>query len=863
MPKQNSAEREAFQFDLALCRTYEERVRLFQNYLAVESARMRAERPAGGLSYLDEFSSRLSEWIEFLLKESFWWAFEETNIISCSTPAEANLKKDGALFWRISPSLASPALGDELEIFVVYRNAEALEEALFLETFYRQFCFYLAQLLGETVFRVRASALPVADFAKKYLDSIQPDFAQRLAWLKFKPVAGASSVTRAVEDARVSLVYSDQPFDFADAARERILRQSALTTHRPDVLASPGGLLDIEYLTGALQMAFGRKIPGDARSTDTLTALYGLWQAGVIGEKHYQDLRAGYVFMTGLAEALKIQAGETAASVQTLPPENSAEFLEAAHLLGYKGPDAHVYTEFKLACQHHMASAERLYEMYMVNLANQPWEEIPACVVVSQDSVRVRLDELLRGAPRPEDVPALRRMGFTNMKEIGRRFQALCPNMTAFEPFSRVMEKSWELWPEIPSPDLALENLKTFLDKNDDPYRFWYALAKSEKGLRLLLHIFGTSRYLAALFLTMRECWPWVEQTQFLSAAQTLEALEKPAGDLASFAGLTYFKNREILRLTLTDLFMGEPFDSLMQAHSQLASFLLERVSGLVPGADQTSLIGLGGFGAGAHDLGTEWNFVLVAADEPGLVSARAWLEKITGGSTEDAWTHLPAPGLESDPAFLLHAGALAARFKQTERLSQAAGWLQASVLAGSRILAQKTLQALREAWSRASWLEPAALQAALEERSRGQEVLLSKHEEQAHLVLAPGSLRDLEWTVLLAWSRRARENFQPCGLLDMLKAVESGGILSAKECAGLRETFLEFQKIKTRLWLVTGSTSGVLPADAEDFRMAAKAFGFRDQGIDTAEARFQKHLARLRAGVLPVFERVFKEARL
>lgn len=817
---------------------------------------------------MTEFTGRTSEWIEFLLKEAFWWVFEETTVMCCKTPEETNLRKDAALFWRISPLAASPSLGTSLELFILFCEMPSPAETRLITHFYAAFSENLEKLLtpssetGESksrLFDLQIRIEPAFDFKRKNFSIKDAGFSKRLAWLKLKPIVGASSILREVERARLDYVFSESPILFSEAALDRIQCQR-LCSGKPNARYSPGGLLDIEYLTAALQMAFGHKLPGDIRSHETLTALYGLWQAGALGEKHYQDLRAAYVFLTGLAVLL--ESGRGLPRNADLPDLTSDEFIQIGKRLGYQGPDAHVQTEFRLACQHHMAGAERLYTEMMVNLANQAWEQIPAAIVISKESVRVRLDELLRGSPRPEDVPALRRMGFTEIHQIGRRFQALCPNMTAFEPFSRVIEKSWGLWSEIPSPDLALDHLKLFAEKNEDPYRFWYALAKSDKGLRLLLHIFGTSRHLSNLFLKMRECWSWVEQTQYLSTSQTMDLIKVPGERFKTLEDLNHFKDRETLRLALTDLFMGEPFDKLMQAQGGLITFVLGHLADFAAEADSMVILGLGGTGRAASPIGSEWNFRMIAVNENGLIPARAWFEKITGDVGAKIWTHLGSPKETREPLWLLTADRLAEQFKQTATLSFAAPWLQMMMLAGNPALEKKVLQSLRDTWRQPVWLEPAAFKPLMAERDQELVLLQSRHEEERDLVLAAGGLRDLEWIVTAAWSRRACENFQPCGLLEMLAAAEAGSILPKDECRQLREAFLEYQKFRTRVGFLNASAGlSLLPSDGEEFRTAAKAAGFRDQGIHSAESFFKQELARLRLSVRIIFERFFKEA--
>ena len=66
----------------------------------------------------------------------------------------------------------------------------------------------------------------------------------------------------------------------------------------------------------------------------------------------------------------------------------------------------------------------------------------------------------------------------------------------------------------------------------------------------------------------------------------------------------------------MADLFMGESFDLLMQAHSRLARFLLTELIKQIPGSEKISMLGLSGLGSGGQDLGPEWDLNLVAADD-------------------------------------------------------------------------------------------------------------------------------------------------------------------------------------------------------------------------------------------------------
>lgn len=156
---------------------------------------------------------------------------------------------------------------------------------------------------------------------------------ERQALIKLRFVAGDEGLGRQVEAHRNAFVYSDQPWDLAAALhlRERQVQELVEPGHT-NVKYSPGGLIDVEYAVQYLQLMHGH---ADARlrTPNTLEALTGLGQGGVLKPAEVSALQDGYLFLRKLIDALRIVRGH--AKDLVLPPVHSDEFVFLARRLGY------------------------------------------------------------------------------------------------------------------------------------------------------------------------------------------------------------------------------------------------------------------------------------------------------------------------------------------------------------------------------------------------------------------------------------------------------------------------------------------------------------------------------------------------
>jgi [glutamine synthetase] adenylyltransferase / [glutamine synthetase]-adenylyl-L-tyrosine phosphorylase len=182
-----------------------------------------------------------------------------------------------------------------------------------------------------------ALATPFDRLANYYSKNGEAAPFERQALVKLRWVAGDESLGRRVEECRDGFTYSGEPWDRENAMRLR--RRQADELVKPgqiNVKYSPGGIIDIEYAAQYLQLIHGKDHP-ELRLTSTLEALDQLRRLNLISETESEMLRAAYLFLRNLIDALRIVRGD--ASDLALPEEGSDEFKSLARRLGYRERD--------------------------------------------------------------------------------------------------------------------------------------------------------------------------------------------------------------------------------------------------------------------------------------------------------------------------------------------------------------------------------------------------------------------------------------------------------------------------------------------------------------------------------------------
>jgi glutamate-ammonia-ligase adenylyltransferase len=188
---------------------------------------------------------------------------------------------------------------------------------------------------------------------------------ERQSLIKLRHVAGDAALGKQVEACRDRYVYSGAPWDLPAALDLRRQQLKQLVQRGTSNLKfSPGGLVDIEYAIQYFQLMHGHRLPV-LRTPNTMQALAGLVDCGIVTRQDGENLRKAYVFIRMLIDGLRMVRGN--AKDRVLPSTDSDEFIFLARRVGYTTDDwragaRHLQTDIEQHMQHTREFFERTFE---------------------------------------------------------------------------------------------------------------------------------------------------------------------------------------------------------------------------------------------------------------------------------------------------------------------------------------------------------------------------------------------------------------------------------------------------------------------------------------------------------------------
>jgi [glutamine synthetase] adenylyltransferase / [glutamine synthetase]-adenylyl-L-tyrosine phosphorylase len=184
---------------------------------------------------------------------------------------------------------------------------------------------------------------------------------ERQALIKLRHVAGDAALGKEVEAHRDRYVYSGAAWDLPTALDLR--RQQLKQLVEPSTVNlkhGSGGIVAIEYAIQYLQIMHGHKRPV-LRTPNTMQALAGLVECGLVTRQDGEQLRKAYFFIRMLIDGLRMVRGN--AKDRVLPPPDSDDFIFLARRVGYTTDDwqagaRHLQTDI----EHHIKLTKEFFE---------------------------------------------------------------------------------------------------------------------------------------------------------------------------------------------------------------------------------------------------------------------------------------------------------------------------------------------------------------------------------------------------------------------------------------------------------------------------------------------------------------------
>lgn len=839
-------------------------------------------------SYLEEFAEEFSDLCEVVVEAAYHVAWDETlkkipePLVSARQKSELSILALGKFGGR------ELGYASDLELFFVYTDhsdttsAQSQKNLKFYTELVRQFRSVIwARQEGvfEIDLRLRPHgengppAVSLALFKNYYSRTGEAWSFERQALVKLRAIGGSPWLGKEVERLRDEFVYGEQPFDFDEALRLRAKQKSELI--RPGMRNAKygsGGLLDIEYLVQILQIVFGRKRK-ELRSTNTLQAMRALWQNGILEDAKFQVLRAAYLFLRDLINALRIFRGN--AKDLRIPEKEELEFTVLGRRMGYEGSDEDIRAKLFEACARHTETASTFYQHWMAKLSKMKWEETSRIETRPVPPMRASLDEILKGELSESSRKSLLAAGFSEIPEAASVLRRLYPGTFAFEPFAKVWDQAWTIWPRVPDPDLALRHLERMQEASPEPSSFWESIGSSSEALARLLLLFGSSRYLSEILISHPAYWKLLSEEKARTLLTTQHTLRSLAEDRRTTEEsreehldfLRKLRQRETFRIALVEMEKKSSPDVVFHVFSELADYILTEVFDTKEFNGQFSVLGLGKLGGDELNFSSDVDLMFVSklSEPKANLQLIAHLQKCLIALAENR-----AEGFlyRVDMRLRPHgaAGSLAMTdvdsldyYKTTAEPWEHQMLIKARPVAGDLAFGEAFVAKLEPTIYDRSW-SPDPFERIREVKRRYEAQTRSRGEEFTNIKMGLGGIRDIEFSVQALQLLHAKNNPSLKGrrTLQAIPAIERLKLLSSKECETLREGYLFLRRVENKLQLYDNRQTFLIPKEPHGRRRLAKSLGFSDSEGQKAEDEFDISLRKTMSDCRAIFEKVF-----
>lgn len=745
---------------------------------------------------------------------------------------------------------------------------------------------------------------------------------ERQALLKARPVAGDRTLGDAFLHTIEPLIYRRQisgAFLNDIRVNKRRIEQTCAKRgeEQTNIKTGYGGIRDIEFIVQLLQMEFGSRQPR-LRSSNTLTALARLNEAGYLTDRDTEELAENYKWLRTLEHRLQLLHN---AQTQTLPAHSDlAAWEHLARRMRYASREAF---EDELAQRRSRVHAHldilfydqdrRFYPQY----PDEPdllWRDIGKLLDSLDTPVAQSLlaEKLSRAGFR--DVPdALRLLALMRHSE---EFQDAPPQLS--ERFRSLAPFLLDMITHSPDPDAALAGVEALAV----PYRdTLYNLFRGRPDLMwrivhlasvppLLRQLARHQEWLLPLLEADSEELPLigdgsqeahegqVQRNALPDAAAALyygrelgTRIEKLSGAGAKWKMIALFYQRERLRIAARDVWDEADVADVMTRLTRLAEAMLRVILSVCIEARtqahpdpaharrvlaQVAIVGMGRLGGAELNYGSDWDLLFVYdVERPRALNITQDMRNaLVSGLTQDFLAAIETlklhgasiqvdirlrPWGRQGSVILSLRGCVDYYTKHAQTWERQAA-LKARFVSGNPRTGQRLKRVLRTISSGrgitdSEGAEVQAMKARIEKERLG---ALERHTD---LKLGHGGLSDIEWIVqrLQLQHGPASPSVRISNTLSALDALETLRALDKPEAGVLASAYRLLTRTRNAMTLLAGTPQDVFPSDPIRRRVLAKLLGYDDSLLLRAEEILQEAVQADMYAVRRIFERHFQ----
>ncbi|GAB4258907.1 bifunctional [glutamate--ammonia ligase]-adenylyl-L-tyrosine phosphorylase/[glutamate--ammonia-ligase] adenylyltransferase [Deferrisoma sp.] len=683
---------------------------------------------------------------------------------------------------------------------------------------------------------------------------------ERAALLRARPVAGDRALgerfLREVEPFvyRRSLDYTT--VEDLKEMKARIDRAAARRLGGHDLKLGRGGIREVEFFVQTFQLIHGGRTPA-VRGGTTWEGLERIARAGIVEPEVARRLANAYGFLRGLEHAVQALHFRQTHRLPADPEELGA----LARRMGFDGPDRVRLLEE--AFEEVRVDVHGEYGRLMHG-ASREWEEGDDAEAQALLALREREEGLERLAAAGFRNPGRAWEGLERLRGSGGRVP---PSPRSRRILGRIGARLLAEVRRSPHPDQALEYLGEFLDSSGARASYLALLEENPATARLLVQLFGTSRFLSRYLVNHPEL---LDELVLGPGAPEGRSPEDLVGELMAtledmddeeaLDALRRFRNAEFLRIALHDLWGDLPPEDVTRQVTRVAEACLAAALAragrnlrkrhgkplLADGREaRFAVLGMGKLGGEEIDYHSDLDVVFVyegmgettgGAGRPlsnAEYFARLAQRLITALNTrtrEGVAFRMDArlrPSGNAGP-LVTSLEAFEAYHRGESQTWERQALIRLRPVAGDPELGRRVREIADEVlYAGPPARDPRPEIAAMRERIE-REVA---REERGRLDLkaGPGGLVDVEFAVqaqqlLHGWRNGAARS---PSTLAALEGLRQGGAVSAGDAEVLEEGYRFLRRVEARLRILSERPTDLLPRDPDTLADLARGLGF------------------------------------
>lgn len=657
-----------------------------------------------------------------------------------------------------------------------------------------------------------------------------------------------------------------------------------------DVKIGIGGIREIEFFVQALQLIHGGTRP-NIRKRSTLDALDALLWAGLVNHRDHVVLADAYDLYRRVEHRIQMENDQPLHAL----PAGEVEFGALAQRMGRTTEE--LGQDLKEARVQVREIFDRLFESsdQRPEQPTVPEKELSAVELI------LALEAQDLSSNLAHDL--IKKQGFARPRQVSGQLQVL--RGLRYGPFAQPMsEESFKLASYLlqvsataPDPVQAFSGVTRWISTIGDRPGHWKMLADNPHATRLLVHVFGSSRYLSASLTKEPQTFERLVSASTIAVRrsktsmaeeldQRLVRVEDPAH---RFGVIRRFHREEILRLGLHDSGGQTTIESTTYQLSSLAEVVINRIAlevyeplrtrkkrpGVVlPPLEEIpfAIVAMGKLGGKEIGFGSDLDILFVYDEDRQFRLehtfyarlAQRIIRTLSAASEEGIMyavdTRLRPSG--SQGALVVGMDTFETYHLQDARLWERQALLRARPILGSTSLQERVMKTREKALGRALPANAAREIADMVKRLQDSQYTFGTED----LKFGPGGLVELEFMVQLLQLRHTEEH-GISGLLNdefldegyssqnTLLAIDSLPEIKAEDLTELRQDYRFLRIVENRLRLLDHSGQHVIPEHEELREALARRLGY--QGPQAAKT-FMDDFRAVRARTAKSFRTTF-----